>query len=152
MLWQNWLKMSVILSEKKSLLSVPLTVAHLSLSLLVSFCISSLPFFLSHSSPPISASCPPTHAAPSTMPHRWRGCELAPFVAGISMPLLWADFGSYGGGRKFLFKLPWPTKLLLEQIYVLQSGLIFAILSHAMLCSSWFTDFVWKFVDFVFLG
>ena len=58
------------------------------------------------------------------------------------MPLLWADFGSYGGGTKFLFKLPWPTKLLLEQIYILQFGLIFAVLSHAMLCSSRFTDFV----------
>ncbi|XP_050245099.1 protein ROOT PRIMORDIUM DEFECTIVE 1 [Quercus robur] len=39
------------------------------------------------------------------------------------MPLLWADFG---GDRKFIFKLPWPTKLLLEQIYILQFGLIFA--------------------------
>ena len=137
--------------EKKSLLSVPLTVAHLSLCWSRSVSLLSLSF--SHSHPRRSQQVvPPTHAAPSTMPHRWRGCELAPFVAGISMPLLWADFGGYGGGRKFLFKLPWPTKLLLEQIYVLQSGLIFAILSHAMLCSSWFTDFVWKFVDFVFLG
>ena len=128
--------MSVILREKKiaSLRSLnSSTSLSLSLSLCWSPSVSLLSLSFSHTHPRRSQQVvpQPTSRRP---PCRTADADVNSLL--LLLGFLWADFGGYGGGRKFLFKLPWPTKLLLEQIYLLQSGLIFAILSHAMLCSS----------------